>query len=59
MAENARKTSFKKSLKAADSADVTSHKKSLIVAARRERKLLAAIKEEANGATSDAIINGF
>ena len=89
MAENAPKTSFKKSLKAADSADVTSLKKSLktddnanlmsfqkslktadnahvislkkslILAARKERKLLAAIKEEASGATSDAIINGF
>jgi hypothetical protein len=59
MAENARKTSFKKSVKAADSTDVTSLKKSLIAAARKERKLLAAIKEEASGATSDAIINGF
>ena len=89
MAENAPKTSFKKTIKAADSADVTSLKKSLKAAdnadvmsfqkslkaadnanemsfqkslkaaARKERELLAAIKKEANGATSDAIINGF
>ena len=58
-ADNVNLMSFQKSLKAADNAHVMSLKKSIIAAARKERKLLAAIKEEASGATSDAIINGL